>query len=193
MFARVGDGILQEPHARDPVDHGVVQASGERFATVVERPDHVDRPQRVAVVEGLGHQIPDRAPQVFDRCDGLRVPTDVTSDVEVFRRHPARPVSPGVHPLARPRMRIQTLRDAMSESVEVEGLARLEDQKLQRVAGHGRRLESEDARIILGQEFRLRRHLRSRPSRAFVNRISPDCRMTRSRRSHPPRRVLPRR
>lgn len=59
----IEEHVIQESDARDPVRHRVVDARRYGFPPVRQPADHVERPQRTAAVEVLGHTRTDDAPR----------------------------------------------------------------------------------------------------------------------------------
>ena len=116
----------------DPPDQG---------GSVAGQRERVEAPQRPGVVEALGEQIPDCAPQLLigERIGPIRL-GDVPAEVHVGRLNPGRPAKPQaglLHPLAEPRKGPDPFRDLIAKPVDRERLtvgAGGDDQNLPRVA-----------------------------------------------------------
>jgi hypothetical protein len=61
---RVPEHGVEEADTGDAVTHRVVDADRDGLASICQRPDHVERPQRPTAVEVLGHQRADDPPHV---------------------------------------------------------------------------------------------------------------------------------
>jgi len=134
-----------------------VDADDQRRSPALERSRDVDAPQRSRVLEALRHEAADERKQPGTVASAIRCGPDMAAEIEigvVYPRGARDPERGRGKPLTRAREVAEPSLDARAQAIGRQRLAaRLDDRKLQGVAGDRIALEPQDAGVFGAEAF----------------------------------------